>query len=268
MSLTVILLLAGLIGTHAQGFTTSTSCSAFGSLSIRVKSGRCRGRAAASCTAHASATSQIDEQVRALSTQDFCSPVVVQSTAGAMATAVASVHTQALSQVKCTGQGFGCGFALSQGSSFAQGYAEAFAKSVAAAFVGPNSGVCLADIRALATAIAEAAASAQASSCVSGRGSATQFSSAFVKSVSVAIARAFALATAEVCGKNELSATSKCTAEVEGSSNVLLPCPSNIKICCFDRVFFGCPNGYKLVLPVSRPRVVGHTSGTKCVCGF
>ena len=138
-------------------------------------------------------------------------------------------------QIKCNGQGFGCGFSLAQGTSFGQGQAEAFARSVTAAFVGPNSGICLADIRALATAIAEATASSQSKyasmcwlsssaalglatsgvcchaqpsadlfcanrSCVNGRGSASQFSSAFVQSVTVAVARAFAVASAEVCG--------------------------------------------------------------------
>ncbi|GMH41444.1 hypothetical protein BSKO_09354 [Bryopsis sp. KO-2023] len=216
IAIACLLLVAPAFAARELEQTARTSCSVFGSVSLVVKSGSCKGWAGANCRAHAKAQVEIESAVQALSTQDLCNPIKVRAAAKAVATALASVYVSALSKVSCNGQGFGCGYSVAQGDAFATAYAEAFSKAVAAAYNGDLTAICVADLKAIAVGVARAAAFAVSKTCVNGSGSASSFHANFVAAASKAIAVSITSATAEVCDADK--SKSKCGADAFGSS--------------------------------------------------
>ncbi|GMH41317.1 hypothetical protein BSKO_09227 [Bryopsis sp. KO-2023] len=97
-ALTCLLLAAPAFAGRELSQTASNSCSVFGSVSLVVKSGRCKGWAGASCTSHAKAQADIKSAVKALSTVNICDPVEVKAASIAVAKALAQVYVEALAK--------------------------------------------------------------------------------------------------------------------------------------------------------------------------
>ncbi|GMH41314.1 hypothetical protein BSKO_09224 [Bryopsis sp. KO-2023] len=88
-ALACLLLAAPAFAGRELSQTASNSCSVFGSVSLVVKSGKCKGWAGASCTSHAKAQADIKSAVKALSTVKICDPVAVRAASTAVAKALA-----------------------------------------------------------------------------------------------------------------------------------------------------------------------------------
>jgi len=115
-----------------------------------------------------------------------------------------AVYTKTIAQVECTGAGgFACGWSIAEGSSYSVALAKAMAQAAVDVGTGDASAFCVADVEAVAGAIAEAAASAESKACVHGIGSEKDFQEAFVESVAEAVASAFVTATAKTCDGNQ-----------------------------------------------------------------
>jgi len=196
----------------------TTSCSAYGSLSVIVKHGTCSGIASANCTAISEFDALIQSDIKPGVTFDFCDPVVVEAEIETIVDALASVYVDSLSKVTCENGslGFGCAFSLASGDSFATAFSQSFAKAVGAALSDKLSSVCVADLTALAAGVADVAADANTNACVFGTGSAEAFRSRFVENAITVLTKAVATVTAEICDEGADTAT--CEATVEGSS--------------------------------------------------
>lgn len=131
---------------------------------------------------------------------EMCDSGVVESTATAVATAVAKVWSDAAIKVECEGTGgFACGWSISNGQTFALGFAEALAQAAAdAGALTAVEGFCFADIRALTPVFAEAAGQAQVQACFNGT-TVEDFDKSYVEVVREGVATALARASASKC---------------------------------------------------------------------
>lgn len=110
------------------------------------------------------------------------------------------VYTKTIAKVQCEGAGgFACGWSISEGSAFATAMSKAIAQAAVDAGSVDANAFCVADVEAIAGAVAEAAADSESEACVTGKGSEDDFQGAFVESLAEAVAEAFATATAKTC---------------------------------------------------------------------
>lgn len=134
---------------------------------------------------------------------EVCDAGAIESTATAVARAVAKVWSDAAIKVECEGAGgFACGWAISNGQTFALGFAEALAQAAAdAGALSSVQGFCFADIRALTPVFAEAAGQAQVQACFNGT-AVEDFDNSYVEVVRTGVATALARASASKCNGN------------------------------------------------------------------
>jgi len=243
--------------------SVSTSCSAFSFLQILATGGTCTGSSSADCVAIADAQNAFVEVYEDwwvgddgnVDGEKVCQSELVQVAAEAIATAIAKVWTTAFVKVTCEGQGFACGWAVGNGEAFAIAFAEAIATAAADVSMDNVEAFCVADIRAIAGALAEAAESARADTCTTG-GTEVDFESSYASAVVDAIASAFASATASACGaddsakaQSECFGTASSIAEMElegegAAGEQVIACEGGKAECCTERFagrrFCGC----------------------------
>lgn len=212
--------------------STSTECSAFSKLDILILSGSCSGRAAADCEAVAEAQNAFNEAYVEwwigddgnVDTGRVCDSGLIEAAAEAVATAVAQVFTTAVVKVSCTGEGFACGYAISDGTAFAIAFAEAIALAAADASQGDIEAWCVADIRALASAFAQAADRSRAETCTTG-GTEEDFQMSYASAVVDAIATALARASATACNADAAKAESECFGRASSTTDEIVEGP-------------------------------------------
>lgn len=270
---------------------SSVTCSVFSSLKITATAGKCTGLASADCTAVGESQSTFVEAYEDwwigddgdLDDVKLCEKETVETAAKAIATAVAKVWASAFVLVECEGQGFACGWAASNGEAFAMAFAEAIAFAAADASLPDVDAFCVADIRAISGALAQAAESARADTCTAG-GTSTDFEDNYASAVVDAIAEAFASATASACKlDDEARAKSECfgvadsgvVEVVEGAADTeqLRACEGGAATCCGNpKRFCGCDNCNGPLRRQSEADGMGtqeswkDTTGTICFC--
>lgn len=266
------------------------TCSAFSSLRILATAGSCTGVAGASCLAVSESQSSFIEAYEewwvgadntTVDESKLCAEGDVEVFAQAIATAIAKVWADAFVKVNCDGQGFACGWSAANGEAFATAFAEALAFAAADASLPNVDAFCVADIRAISVALAEAAESARAQTCTDG-GESTDFESNYAAAIVDAIATAYARATATACKFDDsVKADSECFGTADsgalevltaGDATVtqLAACEGVVKdTCCgLDRRFCGCDGCNGPLRKVSRPDETRELweDATKTVC--
>lgn len=191
-----------------------TTCSAFASLEILVTAGKCSGTASADCRAVSESQNDFQEAFDDWwGDNGVCDSGKAEAASTAVAKAIAKVWANAAVKVTCEGLGFACGWSVADGATWSIAFAEALAQASAEASSGGAEGFCYADIRSIATVVAEAASQAQADACTTG-GTAEDFEASFAAAIQVGIANAFARATARTCNEDgEAIASSLCVGE-------------------------------------------------------
>ncbi|GMH40879.1 hypothetical protein BSKO_08783 [Bryopsis sp. KO-2023] len=234
-----------------------TSCYAFASLSIQmIGPGYCEGKATANCTVLDDSRTTKDDVIKTWFTAGVCDDAAQEKAAADLADSVGTVWATAISNIKCTGRSFGCGWSMADpsawGASFAEMLVEAAEKVIkTGAYTGLEK-FCPVDLLGSEIRLGKDANKALDSVCKKDGATVESFHEEYAKATKEDILAAMKIASSGVCG--EWSEGSQCNPEKKHVPADIPVCPpSTQRRCCNPRtighgvcVCFRCHNPLRL----------------------